>query len=113
MNMNQADIQMVASNNHACPNVRKAVKLLSKLLEAVNAQSDGWAYWPAPGKASEKLQELIRSAGNVWYDTHGTITAEQLRKAVTPIRSMVTHQKKLQAKYGNKFNFDVDAALAS
>jgi hypothetical protein len=109
--MNQYDIEMLASNNHACPNVRKGVKLLHALMESVNNQSDGWAHWHAPSKAAEKLMALLRTAGNIWYDTRGTITEQQLKEAVTPIKRMVTHQKKKQAQYGNKFDFDVDAAL--
>ena len=81
-------------------------------MQSVNQQSDGWAYWHAPAHAAQKLMDLLRTTGNLNYGTHGTITAAELRKAVTPIKSMVTRQKKLQAKYGNKFDFDVDAALA-
>jgi hypothetical protein len=112
MTMNQMDIEMVASNKHACPNVRKAVNLLHKLMLAVNAQSDGWAYWRAPSDAAEPLMKLLKDkAGNLWYDTHGTITADELKKVVTPIKRMVTVQKKKQKQYGNTFDFDVDAAL--
>lgn len=95
-----------------CPNVRKGIRLLLKLIEATNAQSDGWHSWPAPSNAAQKLQELLKTAGNLNYGTSGKITADQLKKAVAPIRAMVTRQAKIQAKYGNKFEFDVDAALA-
>lgn len=109
--MNQYEIEWAAQQRHACPNVRKGVRLLLRLMQSVNEQSDGWAYWQAPSKACEKLQTLLQTAGNLQYVTYGTITAEQLKKAVAPIRSMVTRQKKKQASYGNKFDFDVDAAL--
>lgn len=112
MNMNQSDIEYAASRHHDCPNVRKGLRLLLALVESVNAQSDGWAYWPAPSHASDKLQRLLQSAGNLYHGTHGTITTAQLNAAVTPIRTMVTRQRKIQAKHGNKFDFDVDAALA-
>lgn len=111
MFMNQSEIECAASAQHSCPNVRKGVKLLLKLMQSVNEQSDGWAYWPAASKSAEKLQELLKTAGNLEYGTHGKISAEALKKAITPIRSMVTHQKQKQAQYGNKFDFDVDAAL--
>jgi len=107
--MNQGEIEMMAHNHHACPNVRKGVRLLQRLMEAVNEQSDGWAYWSAPGKAAEKLMDLLKGVGNLWYDTHGTISDADLRKAITPIRAMVTRQKRIQAKFGNKFEFDVNA----
>jgi hypothetical protein len=109
--MNQAEIEWAAKQQHDCPNVRKGVRLLYRFMQSVNEQSDGWAYWPAPGKAADKLMELLKTAGNLNYGTRGTITAAQLKAAVTPIRSMVTYQSKKQKEYGNTFNFDVDAAL--
>ena len=107
MMMNQWEIEEAASRHHECPNVRKGVRLLLRLMRAVNEQSDGWACWRAPSKASESLQKLIQSAG-----THG-ITAVALKKAITPIRAMVTRQTKLQARFGNTFIFNVDEALKS
>lgn len=109
---NQYEIEDAAQRQHDCPNVRKGVQLLLRLMQAVNEQSDGWAYWSPPSKASEKLQALLQTAGNVHHGTHGKISAEDLKKAIAPIRSMVTRQKKKQAQYGNKFEFDVDAALS-
>ena len=111
MFMNQYEIEDAANQTHDCQNVRKGVQLLLKLMQSVNEQSDGWAYWSAPSKSAEKLQELLKTAGNMSYGTHGKISAADLKKAVAPIRSMVTRQKAKQAKYGNKFEFDVEAAL--
>lgn len=111
MFMNEPEIKGAAQAQHDCPNVRKGVWLLLKLMQAVNAQSDGWPYWSAPVKAAEKLMTLLQTAGNLAYGTHGKIETAALRKAITPIRTMATHQKVVQAKYGNKFEFDVDEAL--
>lgn len=111
MFMNQYDIEYAHSRHHACPNVRKGVNVLYRLMQAVNEQSDGWPYWKAPHDASKRLVELLQSVGNLNHDTHGTISAADLRKAITPIKSMVTRQKRIQAKYGNQFEFDVEAAL--
>lgn len=110
--MNQHDIEYAHSRNHACPNVRKGVELLYRLMQAVMEQSDGWAYWSPPSKAATKLIELLKTAGNLNYGTSGTITAKQLKDAITPIRRMVTVQREKQKKYGNSFEFDVDAALS-
>jgi len=112
MNMNQAEIEWAASVHHECPNVRRGLRLLLALVESVNEQSDGWAYWSAPSHASDKLQRLLQSTGNLYHGTHGSITDDQLRKAISPIRAMVTRQRVIQARHGNKFDFDVDAALA-
>lgn len=109
--MNEAEIEYAASQRHECRNVRKGVNLLLRLMQAVNRQSDGWHSWPAPGKSAEGLMTLLQSKGNLQHGTHDTITDAELKKAVGPIKSMVTRQKKLQAKYGNKFDFDVQAAL--
>jgi len=111
MNMNQSDIEIMASNSHACPNVRKGVAILHTLMESVNAQSDGWAYWSAPSKAATRLMDLLRTAGNIQHDTHGTISEQELRKAVSPIRSMATRQKRIQAAHGNTFDFNIDALM--
>ena len=111
MFMNQYEISSASNVIHDCTNVRKGVRLLYKLMVAVNAQSDGWAYWNAPSRASERLQALLRTAGNLTYGTHGTISEADLKKAITPIRRMVTVQREKQKKYGNTFEFDVDAAL--
>jgi hypothetical protein len=109
--MNQWEIEQAAQCPHACPNVRKGAHLLLRLMQAVNAQSDGWPYWHAPSRAAKKLMELVQSAGNLWHGTDGRVTAAALRKAVMPIRVMVTRQQKIQAEHGNTFKFDVDAAL--
>jgi len=110
--MNQYEIESAFRSRHDCPNVRRGVNLLHALMRSVNEQSDGWAYWTAPSRAAAKLIALLETAGRVSYGTRGTITADQLKAAVTPIRRMVTVQKQRQAKYGNTFDFDVDAALA-
>jgi hypothetical protein len=111
MMMNQSEIEWAAQRHHECPNVRKGVRLLLRLMQSVNEQSDGWAYYRAPSKSAEKLMELLKTAGNLNHDTHGEISEAALKQAITPIRRMVTTEKKKQAKYGNTFNFDVDAAL--
>lgn len=109
--MNQYDIEAMYRNKHACQNVRKGVRLLYRLMQSINSQSDGWAYWAAGRKSADKLIALLKTAGNVWYDTDRTITDAQLKAAISPIRRMVTTQTKKQAQYGNTFAFDVDAAL--
>lgn len=109
--MNACEIEGANQARHDCPNVRKGVRLLYRLMESVNAQSDGWHSWPAPGKAADKLMDLLKTAGNLPYGTRGTITAAQLKAAISPIRRMVTVQREKQKEYGNTFDFDVDAAL--
>jgi len=109
--MNELEIAMASRAQHECPNVRRGIRLLYRLMEAVNRQSDGWPYWHAPAKAADRLMELLQTAGRLEYGTRGRITEAQLRKAITPIKAMVTRQKRIQAKYGNTFEFDVAEAL--
>jgi hypothetical protein len=110
--MNQMEIEAAYDARHACPNVTKGVRLLYRLMRAVNRSSDGWPYWAAPSRSAEKLMKLLKTAGYLPHGTRGTITDAQLKEAITPIRTMATVQKKKQAEYGNTFEFDVDAALA-
>ena len=109
--MNQYEIQWAAEAEHECPNVRKGVRLLLRLMEAVNSQSDGWAYWAPPINSARLLVELLKTAGNLQSGTHGKVSAADFKRAVSPIKAMVTRQKKIQAKHGNTFDFNVDAAL--
>jgi hypothetical protein len=111
MFMNQAEIEAAADNSHECPNVRAGYRFLKLLMEATNRQSDGWAYWPKPSQSAQKLQELLKTAGNPMFPTHGTITVRQLQSALVPIKAMVTRERKRQRLYGNTFEFDVEAAL--
>ncbi len=112
--MNQSEIEWESRKQHSCPNVRKGVRLMRSLMESVNQQSDGWCYWSPPSNSCKQLVALLKSAGCFNYGAIGSydaITDAQLRKAVAPIRGMVTRQRVKQRKFGNTFDFDVDAAL--
>lgn len=113
MFLNQYDVEQMAGQQHADLNVRKGVRLILRLMQATNDQSDGWAYWSPPSKSIEKLVQLLQTAGNLMYGTRGSISDADLRKAVSPIRAMVTRQRAKQKQYGNAFEFDVDAVLNS
>lgn len=109
--MNENEIETANYRQHECVNVKKGILFLYRLMKSINKQSDGWAYWTAGTSSASKLTELLKTAGNLSYDTHGSITPAQLKAAITPIRRMVTTQKEKQKRYGNTFDFDVDAAL--
>jgi hypothetical protein len=110
--MNETEIEILQRRGHTCPNVRKGVRLLYRLMLAVNRQSDGWAYWRPPGRAAGPLMGLLRErAGWLFDEKQGTVTWDELRKVVTPIKRMATVQRKKQAGYGNVFEFDVEAAM--
>jgi hypothetical protein len=61
---------------------------LLNLLDATNANSDGWACWPKPSRASRKLQELIQSVRP--GDDGVAITSEQIKAALRPVKAFRT-----------------------
>jgi len=104
---NQWEIEEGAERHYENLNVRRGWNLLRRLVDATNDQSDGWPHWKAPSQSARTLQSHLQRAGR-----SGAITDAELKAAVSPIRSMVTRQKRIQAEHGNTFDFDVDAALA-
>lgn len=113
MFLNQHEIEHIATRVHEDLNVRKGVRLILRLMQATNEQSDGWAHWSPPSKSIQKLVQLLQTAGNLMYGTRGKISDADLRKAVAPIKAMVTQQRTKQKQYGNTFEFDVDEAMDS
>lgn len=69
-----------------------AVVTLANLRDAVNRNSDGWPYWQAPAKAADRLMGLIIRADHEELRTgrRHTVTAAEVRKALTPIKSFRT-----------------------
>jgi hypothetical protein len=110
--MNRFDIEIAAENCAGHPVLGPATRFLKALMESVDQQSDGWPYWSAPSKSAEKLMELIKqNTGGMWHPSSSTfITLKDVTKAIIPIRKMVVTQKEKQKQYGNKYDFDCDAA---
>ena len=80
--MNAWDIDS-AVYRYSADTVRgKAARFLAAFAEETNNHSDGWHSWPLPGRAAEKLQNLIQSSD--------LATDAAFRKAVTPIKSFYT-----------------------
>lgn len=112
MFISEHDVEDMKRRKYSCPNVRKAINLLDSLIQSVNRQSDGWAYWRAPSESARKLSALLLSRlGGNRNNTEAEISDKELKAAVAPIRRMVTYQTKKQKMYGNTFEFDVNAAL--
>lgn len=91
--MNDYDVSMARQMHQGKPVIGEAVELLSRFIDLIDANSDGWAYWPKGPRAAKKLMELIQS-----QDVRGrstacpTITAEDLKKAVRPMKAFCTRQ---------------------
>lgn len=99
--MNTWEVDEALHNSRLTANLHKAAKLLADLRDLADSVSDGWAYWPKPARAAKQLMELIEASkatsANNWRSTE--ITDEALKKAVAPIKSFLTKEKKqLQGK---------------
>lgn len=75
------------------PNLIHAARVLYRLMRWTNTVSDGWAYWPKPSRAAQKLQALIlagraQNRGN--YGDLTDVTEKELKAAFTPIKALLT-----------------------
>ena len=89
MFMNEYDIDCAAHRVGHLPNLGAAVTTIANLRDWANQHSDGWAYWPKPVRAAEKLMVLIESADR--FDPED-VTAEAYAAAVRPIKAFRTRQ---------------------
>ena len=91
--MNEYDVLDAVQTWADEPLLAAATQTLQNLMDKVNANSDGWAYWTAPQKAAAKLEEVIQLANA--YDRRGVDlplddVRSKLRKALVPIKSSRT-----------------------
>jgi len=88
------------------PNVDKAVGILYRLMAWTNQNSDGWAYWQKPAAAAKTLQLQIhyRLFGTASARIERDITDEQLKSALTPVKSFLTRMVKAGKMTAEKKN---------
>lgn len=93
---NEYDLGLVfhAFNNDETPNLKRGVHTLRNLMTWANYNSDGWAYWPKPARAANRLIEVINAAHSEHWkgNTVDDITEADLKKALTPIKAFLTRQ---------------------
>jgi hypothetical protein len=96
MIMNEHDIDTALRRHRHHPLLGPATWTLGSLRNAVNAQSDGWAYWRAPSAAAKQLMALIQ-AHQAWERTEyqrprqgAEATAKALREAYAQLRRFRT-----------------------
>lgn len=82
--MNDYDIDDALDRCADDPVLFAAAQTLADLRDAANANSDGWAHWPAPARAARKLMELLQTSGP------RPVTLAQLRAAQAPIKAFAT-----------------------
>lgn len=87
-----ADAQSVDAET--LPNAARAARILDRLVEWTDQNSDGWPYWSKPSKAADKLMTALKAAMDSRfrhpYDVD--ITDAVLKGALTPIKSFLTKQ---------------------
>lgn len=91
--MNDWDISDAEARYREHPILGPATRTLRNLADWTNRNSDGWAYWPKPTRAAERLMEMIERDGTSRYrldDEREDVTAEEYAKALRPIKSFRT-----------------------
>jgi hypothetical protein len=91
--MNEHDIDEALHRFSDHPLLGPAMQTLDNLRRAVNRNSDGWAYWPKPARAADKLMELITRDGTARWrfdDERADVTENALKAAYRPIKAFRT-----------------------
>ena len=71
------------------PNLAYGARCLARLAYWADCNSDGWAYWRKPLRASARLQQTLYDYAR--NNDRDCPTAE-MRKCITPIKAFLTRQ---------------------
>jgi hypothetical protein len=93
MFMNELDVEDALSQYEDHDVLGPAVTTLHNLMQATNACSDGWAYWPKPQRAANKLMELVQRQQKVDRERYSMLEADRDLLAVT--------EREVHGAYGN------------
>ncbi len=85
--MNEYDINEARGRHAKHPILGPATQTLANLMDAADACSDGWAYWPMPARAARKLMELIQGPRVGGPEIP---TAADLKAAYAPLKAFRT-----------------------
>jgi hypothetical protein len=94
MRMNEDEIAMAAERYAEHPVLGPATATLASLVAWTNANSGGWCYWPAPGRAAARLQELIRGDGLGYAADRPDVTREAYKAALVPLKAFRTRYER-------------------
>jgi hypothetical protein len=88
--MNDFEIDDALARFHEDPILGAAAQTLANLRDLANRSSDGWAYWPKPARAANKLMTLLQGASS--YRDPIEVTVAQVRAAYSPIKGFLTRE---------------------
>jgi hypothetical protein len=91
--MNDWDIEMAQREHADHPVLSAATKTLRNLADWADQNSDGWAFWPKPMKAAEKLIVLIQGDAARRAGERNDPTPQEYREALRPIKAFRTRHQ--------------------
>lgn len=94
--MNAYDIERATHrfSVRTTPNRVKAARVLARLAQWTNSNSDGWAYWPKPTRAAARLMALVDGTTSADLRVMLSIDATdaELAAALRPVKAFLTRQ---------------------
>jgi hypothetical protein len=94
--MNEDDILVAAArfNKGETPNLGRGARILSRLMEWTNNNSDGWPYWMPPARAANRLMLILQRSTTAYYSggLAEDITDAELRAVLSPIKTFLTRR---------------------
>lgn len=87
--MNSFEIDEAVEKYREHPVLGPAAQLLASVRDVADQNSDGWAYWPVPCRATRALQELLQQGPTKSL----TELRQQFRVAVIPIKAFYTRRR--------------------
>lgn len=111
MFLNEYEIDEARHRYFHHPLLGPATETLANLRDAVNAHSDGWAYWNPPLRAAAKLMQLVEGSPESRFDRYRPdVTPARLKAAYSPLKAFRTRMKSPPSKYGSGvkgFDFNI------
>lgn len=78
------------------PEVVPYARYLNDFKDAINACSDGWAYWRAGTRCADKLGDLVQKSMDAARERRPMPSKAEFDKALTPIKAACSRHKELK-----------------
>lgn len=87
-------VRILMMTGHETSRWMEATRVLQRLINWTNSNSDGWHSWPKPSRAAQRLQAALYDAA---YEArqgrlHEDLTEAQLRTLLVPVKAFLTRQ---------------------